>query len=175
MWTLARPLSRAGVPPTAITVAGVVLAIDAVLLAAPLPLVASALVFASALCDGLDGAVAVVAGRATRAGALADALADRIADCAFALVIWRCGAPLWLAALAGGISLVHEAVRALVGGVLRTTVTMGERPTRVACAGIAGIAAAVSEAGWPATACAAVWSGAGLIALGQLQRRYRGD
>lgn len=175
MWTLARPLARAGMPPLAITVAGVVFAVDAVLLAAAFPLAASVLVLGSAFCDGLDGAVAVVAARATRAGALADVLADRIADCAFALVIWRCGAPLWLAVLAGGISLVHEAVRTLLGGVLRTAITVGERPTRVICAAIAGIAAAVSEADWPATTCAAVWSGAGLVALGQLLTRYRGD
>ena len=45
-------------------------------------------------CDALDGAVALLAGRATRAGAVADRAADRVADTAFALVLWRCGAPL---------------------------------------------------------------------------------
>lgn len=175
MWALARPLARAGVPPMAVTLAGVVLAVDAVFLAGPFPLAASALVLGSAVCDGLDGAVAVVAGRATRAGALADALADRIADCAYALVIWRCGAPFWLAVLAGGISLVHETVRVAGDGALRTTITVGERPTRVICTGIAGIAASLSSADWPATACAAVWSAAGLVALGQLLRRHRGE
>lgn len=166
MWTLARPLAR--VPPTAITVAGAVLAIDAALFADRLPLATLGLILASALCDGLDGAVAVVSGRATRTGARADALADRIADCAFAAAVWRCGAPLWLAGAAGALSLVHEMSRTLLGGRLRTTITVAERPTRVVCAALAAASAAVTSAEWPATVCAAVWTGAALVGLGQL-------
>jgi phosphatidylglycerophosphate synthase len=169
MWTLARPIAR--VPPIAITVVGAVLAVDAALFADSLPLAALGLILASALCDGLDGAVAVVSGRATRVGAAADAVADRIADCAFALAIWRCGAPLWLAATAGALSLVHELSRTLLGGRLRTTITVAERPTRVICAALAAASAAVSDASWPPTVCAAVWVGAALIGLGQLARQ----
>ena len=73
LWWLARPLR--GVPPTAITVLGAVLAVDAAVLAANHPGWAALAVVLAALCDGLDGAVAVVAGRATRSGAVADALA----------------------------------------------------------------------------------------------------
>ncbi len=169
MWTLARPIAR--VPPTAITVTGAVLAVDAALFADRLPLATLGLILASALCDGLDGAVAVVSGRATRVGAAADALADRIADCAFALAIWRCGAPLWLAAAAGALSLVHELSRTVLGGRLRTAITVAERPTRVVCAALAAASAAVSDASWPPTVCAAVWVGAALIGLGQLKRQ----
>ncbi len=92
MWWLARPLRR--VPPTAITVVGVVLAADAVLLGRSWPAAAAVAVLAAVLCDGLDGAVAVVADRATSAGARADAVADRLADVAFAAVLWRCGVPV---------------------------------------------------------------------------------
>ena len=171
MWTLARPLAAARVPPNAITVAGAVLAVDAALFADRVPLAALGLIVASALCDGLDGAVAVVSGRATRVGAVADGLADRIADCAFALAIWRCGAPLWLAATAGALSLVHELSRTVLGGRLRTTITVAERPTRVICAALAAASAAVSDASWPPTVCAAVWAGAALIGLGRLARQ----
>jgi phosphatidylglycerophosphate synthase len=169
MWTLARPIAR--VPPTAITMAGAVLAVDAALFADRLPLATVGLILASALCDGLDGAVAVVSGRATRVGAAADALADRIADCAFAVAVWRCGAPWWLAGAAGALSLVHELSRTLLGGRLRTTITVAERPTRVICAALAAASAAVSDASWPPTVCAGVWVGAALIGLGQLARQ----
>jgi CDP-diacylglycerol--glycerol-3-phosphate 3-phosphatidyltransferase len=164
MWALARPFAAARVPPTAITVAGAGLAVAAPVVAGRLPSVALALVLGAALCDGLDGAVAVVGGRASRSGAVADAIADRVADTAFALVLWRFGAPLWLALLAAGLSLTQEL------GRRRVVITVAERPTRVICTALACAAAAVSGATWPATVCAAVWVGATVVALGQLRR-----
>lgn len=166
-WTAARPLAAARVPPAAITLVGVVLAVDAPLFTARLPLVSLALVLAAALCDGLDGAVALLQGRTTRAGALADAVADRIADTAFALVIWQAGAPLWLASLAAALSIGLELARR---GAL---ITVAERPTRVICTALACICAAISDATWPATVCAAVWVAATSVAFGQLSRSGR--
>ena len=167
MWTLARPLATVRVPPTAITVVGAGLGVGAPVLAGRLPLVALALVLGAALSDGLDGAVAVVGGRASRSGAVADAVADRIADAAFALTLWRCGAPLWLALLAAGLSLVQELGR-VIWSRLRVVITVAERPTRVICAGLACACAAVSDATWPPTVCAAVWVAATAVALGQM-------
>lgn len=168
MWWLARPLVALRVPPLALTVLGALLALDALLLAGSLPAVALAVVLLASLCDGLDGAVALLSGRATRFGSAADKIADRVADSAFALVIWRCGAPLWLALVAGGLSLLHEALRALLGGARLSRLTVAERPTRVVCTTLACLCAAVSSAVWPATVCAAVWAGLAVIALAQL-------
>jgi len=162
LWTVARPLSAARVPPTAVTVVGVGLAVAAPVLAARWPLAALGLVFAAAVADGLDGAVAVVGGRATRFGRRADHVADRVADTAFALTIWRCGAPLWLALLAAGSSLVQELARRPV------MITVAERPTRVICTALACVCAAVSDTAWPPTVCAAVWVAATVVALFQL-------
>jgi phosphatidylglycerophosphate synthase len=164
MWTLARPLAAARVPPAAITAAGVLLAVDAPLFAARLPLVALMLVLAAALCDGLDGAVALLQGRTARAGAVADTIADRIADTAFALVIWQAGAPLWLVLFAAALSIVLEFVRR------RPLITVGERPTRVICTAVACVSAAISDAAWPPTVCAAVWVAATLVAFVQMMR-----
>lgn len=168
MWWLARPLVALRVPPLALTVLGALLALDALLLTGSLPAVALVVVLLATLCDGLDGAVAVLSGRATRFGSLADRVADRVADSAFALVIWRCGAPLWLAIVAGGLSVLHEAVRALLGGDRRSRLTVAERPTRVVCTTLACLCAAVSTAVWPPTVCAAVWTGLAVIGLAQL-------
>jgi CDP-diacylglycerol--glycerol-3-phosphate 3-phosphatidyltransferase len=162
MWTLARPLAAARVPPAAITAAGVLFAVDAPLFAARLPLVALVLVLAAALCDGLDGAVALLQGRATRSGAVADIVADRIADTAFALVIWQAGAPLWLVLLAAASSIGLEFARR------RPLITVAERPTRVICTTLACASAAISDAAWPPTVCAAVWVAATLVAFVQM-------
>jgi archaetidylinositol phosphate synthase len=165
---LARPLHR--VPPLVLTVAGAVCAVAAVFVASALPWLALALVLAAVLCDGLDGAVAVQAGRATAAGSVADKLADRIADTAFALVIWRCGAPLWLAVLAAALSLVHEGIRVVRGGRALSTITVAERPSRTICTVLACAAVGITPDAWPATVCAAVWVGLAVIGLGQLLR-----
>lgn len=167
IWTVARPLAAARVPPTALTVAGVVLAVGAPVAAGQAPLLALVLVVAAAFADGLDGAVALLRGRASRAGALADTIADRVADTAFALAIWRAGAPLWLALLAAGLSIGLELTRHRPTG-RSPVITVAERPTRVSCAVLALVAAAVSDANWPATVCAAVWVAATIVAGGQL-------
>jgi phosphatidylglycerophosphate synthase len=168
MWWLARPLVRLSVAPLAITCVGVVLAVDALLLAAREPWLGLVLVLAAALCDGLDGAVAVLAHRASRLGSLADKVADRIADTCFALLLWRSGAPLWLALLAGGLSLVHELIRTIRGGALLARITVAERPTRVICAVLACASAGASAATWPQVVCGAVWCGLAAIGLVQL-------
>jgi CDP-diacylglycerol--glycerol-3-phosphate 3-phosphatidyltransferase len=168
VYRVARPLCA--VPPMAFTVLGAVLALDALLLASTQPWVAFALVLVSAACDALDGAVAVIADRASAAGAIADKIADRVADIAFALVIWRCGAPLWLAVIAALLSLLHEAIREIRGGRLRSRITVAERPTRVICAALACVCAGVSSAAWPPSVCAAVWVTLAVVGLMQLAR-----
>ncbi|MEO8888999.1 MAG: CDP-alcohol phosphatidyltransferase family protein [Jatrophihabitantaceae bacterium] len=170
MWRLARPLARLHVPPSVITLVGVVLAVDAAIFAARVPWVALVLVVASVVCDGLDGAVSVLSGSASAFGSVADKVADRLSDCAFAVVLWRCGAPWWLAAAAGGLSLVHEAVRALLRGRRLARITVAERPTRAICAVLACGSAGVSSAEWPPAVCAGVWVGLAVVGLVQLAR-----
>lgn len=171
VWALARPLAWLRVPPTAVTVLGVVLAAGAVVLAGPLPWAAAAAVLLAALCDGVDGAVAVVADRATRGGALADAVADRATDIAFALVLWRCGAPLWAAVGAAALAVEVDLVRRWVRRP--ATITVAERPTFTICAVLACGASALSNDAWPVLTCAGVWAGLALIALLQLAGRAR--
>jgi CDP-diacylglycerol--glycerol-3-phosphate 3-phosphatidyltransferase len=166
-WRLARPLRA--VPPTVITALGVLLALDAVLLAGRLPAGAAAAVLLAALCDALDGAVAVLADRATRAGAIADAVADRLTDAAFAAVLWRVGVPWPVAVACGAVALGVDGLRRVLR--MPDRITAGERPTWTICATLACIAAAISEAQWPVLVCAAVWLAAGALALGQLTGR----
>lgn len=168
MWATSRPLARLRVPPTAVTGSGVVLAGSAVGLASAHPAWAAVAVVVAAVCDGLDGAIAVVAGRATRAGAVADAVADRLADAAFAAVLWRCGVPLAWAALAAGLALAVDGLRRWRH--VPTRITVGERPTWTICAVLACGAAAVTGTKWPVDLCAGVWIVAGAIAVVQVLR-----
>jgi CDP-diacylglycerol--glycerol-3-phosphate 3-phosphatidyltransferase len=169
MWRLARPVRA--VPPTAITALGLLLAWDAVLLAGRLPAVAAGLVVLAAMCDGLDGAVAVVAGRATALGAHADAVADRLADLAFAAVLWRCGVPWGVALACGVVAVAVDIARRLKRVPER--ITVGERPTWTVCAALAAGCAAVTAARWPVLVCAAVWLAAGVVALAQIVRPFQ--
>jgi CDP-diacylglycerol--glycerol-3-phosphate 3-phosphatidyltransferase len=164
MWRLAGPLRA--VPPAAITVLGVIVAADAVLLAGPHPWAAAVAVLLAALCDALDGAVAVVASRVSVLGARADAVADRLSDAAFAGVLWRTGVPWPVALGCAAAALGVDALRRLRGVPAR--ITVGERPTWTVCAVLACGSAAVTSASWPVLSCAAVWLAAGMIALGQL-------
>jgi CDP-diacylglycerol--glycerol-3-phosphate 3-phosphatidyltransferase len=163
MWFVARPLRR--FPPLALTVLGVVLAGDAVLLARAAPAAAAGAVVLAAVCDGLDGAVAVLAERATTFGARADTVADRLADIAFAAVLWRCGAPWPLALACGALAVAVDGLRRVRAVPAR--ITVAERPTWTICAVLACGSAAVTSASWPVLVCAAVWLAAG--ALGVLQ------
>ncbi len=173
MWLLARPLARRGVPAAALTGAGVLCAVGAALLAADVPLAALVLMLAAVLCDGLDGAVALLADRASRVGAVADAMADAVADAAFAVVLWRCGGPWPLALGAALLALGQEALRRLLGGSARSTITVHERPSRLICAAVGALFAALGSTGWPQTVAAAVWVALGVTGIGQLLGRRR--
>jgi CDP-diacylglycerol--glycerol-3-phosphate 3-phosphatidyltransferase len=169
MWRLAKPLRA--VPPTVITAAGVLLALDAVLLARSTPGLAAGAVVLAAVCDGLDGAVAIVAERPTALGATADAVADRLADAAFAAVLWRCGVPWGLALACGALAVGVDLLRRLRRTPER--ITVGERPTWTVCAALAACSAALTSADWPVLVCASVWATAAVVAVAQIARPFQ--
>jgi CDP-diacylglycerol--glycerol-3-phosphate 3-phosphatidyltransferase len=164
-------LGRWGIAPLTVTLAGLLLclAVPVVigLAGPPAGLAAGALlVLAAAVADGLDGAVAVVTGRVTRAGYVYDSVADRLGEAAWLAAFWLAGVPAWLAVTAGACSWLHEYLRARAATAGMTeigAVTVGERPSRVAVAVtgllLAPIAALLAPA-WtvPAlTVAVAIW------------------
>ena len=142
VYLAARPVARLGVPPSVVTVLGVLVSLAVVPLAdrgGRWPLLVAVVVLLSGLLDGVDGAVALLTGRSTTWGSVLDALADRCSDLAYvvgllALTGWG-PAPLhWLAAFCGVLTLLHEYLRAraIAAGMDDVgVVTVGERPTRV--------------------------------------------
>jgi len=164
VWVLSSPFAR--MPPDAVSAAGVVAAAAAAVVP---PQAGAALVVATGVLDGVDGAVAVRRGGTTARGALVDTTADRITDALFLRALLRAGARRSLVVAAGAGIAALESQRALarrrndpVG-----LVTPGERPFRVAYAAL-GLVSSPS-AGALAIAGTTV---AGAVALYR-ERRHR--
>jgi CDP-diacylglycerol--glycerol-3-phosphate 3-phosphatidyltransferase len=120
----------------------------------------------SGLVDSLDGALAIGTGRASQRGFVLDSVVDRLTEAAYAAALWVAGAPGWLAVAFGALCWLPDYLRARAGqaGVDRTgPISVWERPTRVAMAGMTlGGAGVVSGLGW---ADAVVTTGAGVGAV----------
>lgn len=176
-YRLGRILGRIRVRPTAVTFVGVLLSVGVPFFAprgVEGPLIAAGFVLLGAVADSADGAVAVVTGRVTRIGYVYDSFADRLGEAAWLVAFWLVGAPGPVVAAAGGLSWLHEYVRARAVGVGMKeigVVTIGERPSRVSVA-IVGLLAAggigfvdPDLAAGTMTLATVVW---GVIALGGL-------
>ena len=170
MWRLARPLTTARVPPDVVTLTGLVLAVAS---ARARPGRATPLLIGSAIADGLDGAVAIVADTSSAHGSMLDHACDRVADIAAGIVLYRAGAPGALIIPAIALSLAQET------WLRRTPVlTVNERPTRIVCAAVGDVGRRVSGRRWPAVVAALVWDGlaasATLRLVGKSSRGVRG-
>lgn len=137
VFALAGPLARRGVQPDVLTAWTLWLALAVLALAevgGRWEIAAGWLLVASGLADNLDGAVAVLSGRATRWGYVLDSVVDRASDALYLLAVVAVGCPPALAVALGFAFFTLEYLRARAGsaggdGVGR--ITMAERPTRV--------------------------------------------
>jgi CDP-diacylglycerol--glycerol-3-phosphate 3-phosphatidyltransferase len=138
VYRFARPLARLGANPNVLTAWTVWLAL-AVLLAAAAGgrwrMLAGLLLVVSGLGDSLDGAVAVLTDRTSRWGYVLDSLVDRVNEIIFVAAVVVVGAPPALGVACGAMVLLLEYLRARgsnAGGGDIGTITVGERPNRVA-------------------------------------------
>src|SRR4051794_38364924 len=135
--TVARPLARRGIAPTAVTLAAVAVAAAAAGASGESrgrAALTAALVLVSALLDGVDGAVAILRRRATPWGYVVASVAARLAEGAFLLAMWRGGATAGVVIGAGAALVLLEYTRARAAAAGMTdagVVSVGERPTRV--------------------------------------------
>jgi phosphatidylglycerophosphate synthase len=187
VYVAARPVARLGVPPSVITLIGVLAAFAVVPLAVlggRWPLLVAVVVLLSGLLDGMDGAVALLTGRSTAWGSVLDAVADRCSDLAYVVGLlgltgWGPSAPVqWLAAACGVLTLLHEYLRsrASAAGLDDVgVVTVAERPTRVVITLMCCLAAGIYPRAanfWGQVALAA-WAGSGVVGLIQLGAMVR--
>jgi phosphatidylglycerophosphate synthase len=172
-YVVGAPLAKAGVDPDLVTLAALWVALVAGWTATLGPgwaAAAGVLTLLAGVADSVDGAVAVMQGRASAFGFVWDSAADRLADLAViagpvVLVATEAG-PGWRAVAlvagtaAAGLALLLEYVRARAqaGQVAAawSLVTPGERPTRVIVLGLAGLAVGAAQLGGDALAGAAL-------------------
>ncbi|HYT10606.1 MAG TPA: CDP-alcohol phosphatidyltransferase family protein [Mycobacteriales bacterium] len=175
-YTLAKPMAARGLSPDVLTAWGVLVSASAAAIASARgrwPLAAAVVVVVAGLLDNIDGAVAILAGRATRWGFVLDSLADRLSDAAYLVPLWLLGAPGPLCVLGGGLMGLQEYARARAGNAgMREigVVTIWERPTRVILTALLllGCGLLPRHADAIAFAGAAAWVGLGGIGLAQL-------
>lgn len=183
---LATPLVRLRVTPNGVTLLGLAVAcsVPALVALGPVGAIAGALVVAgSGVLDSLDGAVAVMTGRASRFGAVLDAVADRVSDAAFVAALWVAGAPAGWCVAAVAVAWLHEYTRARAGAAGMAEVgaiTVGERPTRVIVVVaflLAGQTAAGDQPWWYALGAGTlvVVGALGFIQLVAVVRRQLGE
>ena len=159
---LARWPARAGLAPDVLSLTAVWLAGAAAttgVAGGRWPLLGAAAVAATGVVDGLDGAVAILAGKVTRRGRIVDSVCDRVADGLLLAGFVALGGSGWVALAAAVAILGLETTRA--AGLRRGRMgrlTPGERPTRLVLAGLGMIVAGCvpGEAGWVATVASAV-------------------
>ena len=136
-YVVGRGLAAAGFAPGTVTAFGLVFSVlvpVVVIFRGWFLFLGAALVLLAALADSVDGAVAVLSHRASRLGAFDDAVTDRLAEAAWLLALWLVGGHGVLVVACGGVSWLHEYVRARAatsGMAGIGTVTVNERPTRV--------------------------------------------
>lgn len=133
----ATPLVRVGVGPSTATILGVAVmtAVPAIAWAgAAWPLLAMVVLLVGAILDGVDGAIALQTGTATRWGRVLDPFADRCSDLLLILTLVILGAPVWLGVALAVATLLLESVRAhaqAAGLQGPGALTWWERPSRV--------------------------------------------
>jgi phosphatidylglycerophosphate synthase len=180
MYAVAAPLARLRISPDAVTLGALAFTGVAPLLviAEPGPvrlLAAAVLIGVTGLLDGVDGAVAVLQRRTSSWGAVLDSLADRCTELLYLVTLLLIGAPWQAVLVAGIVTLLQEYVRARAGmaGLTDiTTVTVSERPTRIAltamtCLGLASLSMMNIDVPL-ALITAWIWAALAVISLAQI-------
>jgi CDP-diacylglycerol--glycerol-3-phosphate 3-phosphatidyltransferase len=104
---------------------------------------AIAILALSLLSDGIDGTVAILSGKASKRGAMVDAICDRVGETFWALTFFALGAPAWIVASAWLLAFTQEYARARIGGLgdfRIDVVTIAERPVRASFLAVALLA-----------------------------------
>jgi phosphatidylglycerophosphate synthase len=184
-YAVGRLLAAMGLPPGAVTVAGVVASLlvpVAVLVDGTGLFVAAGLVLVAAIADSADGAVAVISSRTSPLGSFYDSVADRVGEASWLLGLWLAGVPGVLVTGCGALAWLHEyaRARAAVSGMTGIgEVTVAERPTRVILVilglVLGGVAALISPRLAPGviTVVVCLWAVLGLLGAARLLTAIR--
>jgi phosphatidylglycerophosphate synthase len=140
-YLLIKPLAKLKVTPNILSISGLFFGV--LLYLNSLTDWAVILLTASLICDGIDGSLAIVTGKASKWGAMLDSVVDRVTEFFWALTFIAIGANQYVVIAALLIASVQEYLRARVGGLglLEVgVVTIAERPVRASILFVALIA-----------------------------------
>lgn len=168
-FALSNPLVRIKVSPNALSLLGVIASIFTYTQAHHY--YAIAILAISLLSDGIDGTVAILSGKASKRGAMVDAICDRIGETFWALALYKLGAPAWIVGTAWVCAFTQEYARARIAGLgdyRIDVVTIAERPVRASFLAIALVAYDLKIAA--VTTLATVWALQQAVALVTVMR-----
>jgi archaetidylinositol phosphate synthase len=140
-YLLVKPLAKLKITPNILTIFGLFFGVLLYLNA--LSNWAVILLILSLICDGIDGSLAIITGKASKWGAMLDSVIDRVTEFFWALTFIAIGANQYLVIAALLIASVQEYLRARVGGLGLSEVgviTIAERPVRASILFVALIA-----------------------------------
>ncbi len=168
-FVLSKPFVRIKISPNWISLIGVVASIFTYTEARKdycLALLALALI-----CDGIDGTIAILTEKATKRGAMVDAISDRVSEAFWAFAFYRLGAPAWLVGTAWVIAFTQEYCRARIAGLgdyRIDIVTIAERPVRASFLALAILAYDVKIDA--VTTLASIWLAFQIVSLVMVMR-----
>ena len=168
-YAISRPLVRLKVSPNLLSFIGVIAAIFTYSEANRNYCIV--LLGISLVSDGIDGSVAILSGKASKRGAMIDALSDRIGETFWALAFYKLGAPALLIAIAWVLAFTQEYCRARIAGLgdyRIDVVTIAERPVRASFLAVAILAYDIKVSA--ITTLAVVWTVQQAIALVTVMR-----
>ena len=140
-YLLVKPLVKLKITPNILTIFGLLFGVLLYLNA--LTNWAFILLTLSLICDGIDGSLAIISGKASKWGAMLDSVVDRVTEFFWALTFIAIGANKYVVIAALLIASVQEYLRARVGGLGLSevgVVTIAERPVRASILFVALIA-----------------------------------
>ena len=138
---LVKPLAKIKITPNILSIFGLLFGVLLYLNA--LSNWAVILLTLSLICDGIDGSLAIITGKASKWGAMLDSVVDRVTEFFWALTFIAIGANKYVVIAALLIASVQEYLRARVGGLGLSevgVVTIAERPVRASILFVAVIA-----------------------------------
>jgi phosphatidylglycerophosphate synthase len=146
-FALVKPLAKLKITPNSLSISGLIFGIFLYLNAEAKW--AALLLVASLICDGIDGSLAIITGKASKWGAALDSILDRITEVFWALAFISIGADERLVITALILASAQEYLRARAGGLGLTevgVVSVSERPVRASILFVALIAFAIDLA-----------------------------
>ena len=140
-YLLVKPLAKLKITPNILTIFGLIFGV--LLYQNAHSNWAVILLTLSLICDGIDGSLAIITGKASKWGAMLDSVVDRVTEFFWALTFIAIGANKYVVIAALLIASVQEYLRARVGGLGLSevgVVTISERPVRASILFVALIA-----------------------------------